>query len=312
MEAGMTVRIGEVLKYLDTEAIKYEYRGDRNIEFSRFCPLNNLKKGAITWVRHIGDAKADVLNAVGDIVLVAEYGQYLEAAEIPVIYAVNAHRAFFMILSKFFGDKDPEARVPNIAPTAVIETEKIGRGVYVGHHTYIGPGVEVGDKTAILNNVTIQGRVKIGAFTVIESGTTIGVCGFGHYKGDDGKPYCVPHLGGVVIGSYVKIGANNTISRGCLDDTVIGDYVKTDNLCHIAHNAHIKTGAMLTACVEISGSVTVGEHVWLGPGTVVNNGVELGDNSYTGLGAAITKSQPANKVIVGVPGRVLRERRPGE
>lgn len=307
----MMIRMEDVLRYLDSQKIQYKYSGEGNFAFSEWCPLNNLKRNSITWVRNIDDVRIDELNATEGIVLVAEYDQELKDAEIPVIYAVNAHKTFFKIVSEFFRDRDPEERKPGISSTAVIETMKVGKDVYVGHHVYIGPDVEIGDYAVILNNVTIQGRTVIGKYTVIESGTTIGACGFGHYQ-EDGKPYCVPHLGGVTIGNHVKIGANNAISRGCLADTIIEDYVKTDNLCHIAHNAHIKTGAMLTACVEISGSATIGENVWLGPGTTVNNGIVIGNGSYTGLGAAITRSQPDNKVIVGIPGKVLRDRKPGE
>lgn len=300
--------IHEILGYLDCLGETYEAVCPDNREIEGFCPLNNLKKNSITWVRNSADTPVTALNRAEGMLLIAELGNAIEGLEVPVIYISNAHRAFFRIVGHFFAFRDPENRKPYIAPTAVVETTMVGEGLYVGHHTYIGDQVRIGRNVTVLNNVTIQGKVTIGDCTVIESGTTIGACGFGHYDDEEGDPVCVPHFGGVVIGNHVKIGANNAIARGCLADTVIEDYVKTDNLCHIAHNDHIRKGAMLTAGTVISGSVTVGEHAWLAPGTLLNNGIQVGDWAFTGIGCVATKDVPDGKVVVGIPARVLRDR----
>ena len=120
-------------------------------------------------------------------------------------------------------------------------------------------------------------------------------------------PVTVPHLGGVKIGKHVKIGSCNTITRGCLSDTVICDYVKTDNHVHIAHNDIIGEGCMITACVEISGSVKIGKNVWLGPGTTVINGIDIGDNVYVGIGTNILKDVPDDSLIYGNPGKIRKK-----
>ena len=302
------MKITDVKKFLEANQIRYQYEGDPECAVDGFCPLNSLKNNAITWVRNIADIHVDELNSYNDLLLVAELGSKLDRARFPVFYVENAHRTFFRIVQHFFSELDQENRKPGIASTAVVESERVGSDLSVGHHTYIGPDVEIGDHVTMLHHVTIQGRVSIGDNTVIESGTTIGACGFGHYKGEDGNPVCVPHLGGVRIGAHVKIGANNAISRGCLADTVIEDFVKTDNLCHIAHNDYIKRGAMLTAGVVISGSTTVGENAWLAPGTLLNNSIEVGRDAYTGIGAVATKDIPEGKVVVGLPARELRNR----
>lgn len=308
----MSINITNVIDFLNNSNIKHRYVGPSDFMFSQFCPLNKLKNNSITWIRNIENLKFDEINSFDDIVLVADINTDITSATFPVIYVDNPHRTFFRIVSYFFSDLDPEIKEPSIAATAVIETKDLGHDLFVGHHTYIGKEVKIGNHVQILNNVTIQGKVVIGDYTTIESGTTIGACGFGHYWDENDNPIDVPHFGGVIIGSHVKIGANNTISRGCLADTVIEDYVKTDNLVHIAHNDYIKYGAMLTACVEISGSTVIGKNAWLAPGTSIREGIEIGDDVYTGIGTAITKSQPSGKVVVGVPGRVLRDRKPGE
>ena len=237
----------------------------------------------------------------------AELGAEFSGAQFPILYAENAHRTFFRILARFFADEDPENRAAGIAATAVVESGHIGDSVYIGHHSCIGGDVVIGNHVQILNNVSIQGKVSIGDYTVIESGTCIGTCGYGHYTDEEGYPICVPHLGGVHIGAHVKIGANCVVARGCLADTVIEDYAKIDALSHIAHNVHVGSRAMVINSL-VSGSATIGENAWLAPGTVVNTAATVGQGSFLGLGTIATKDVPPGKLAVGVPARVVRDR----
>lgn len=303
--------IEDIIFFLEKLSIEYRYDGkkDRGKDINSFCPLNQLREDSITWVRNKIDVPIEQMNSMNNIVLFAKLGEEVEGALFPVIYVDNVHRTFFRVLENFFGSLDPEQDREGIESTAVVETTDIGEHVYIGHHTYIGKDVIIGSHVHILNNVTIQGKVSIGDYTVIESGTTIGACGYGHYKDESGNPVCVPHLGGVIIGHHVKIGANNAISRGCLADTIIEDYVKTDNLCHIAHNDIIKCRAMLTANTVISGSTTIGENVWTAPGSLLNNSITIGDNAFLGLGAVATKNVAAGKIVVGMPAKELRDRK---
>lgn len=302
------IRIKEVLDFLTENNIEYVFEGDGESTFEIFCPLKELKENSITWVRHATDIDVSKLNATSGIVLVAELNDKVYGASFPIIYVKNAHRTYFRIVARFFESLDPENRKEGIASTAIVETSNVGEHLFVGHHTYIGPDVKIGCNVSILNNATIQGKVVIGDNSVIESGATIGVCGFGHYTSEEGEPICVPHFGGVVIGSNVRIGANSAVARGCLSDTVIEDYVKIDNLCHIAHNVHIKSRVQITAGVVVAGSTTIEEDVWLAPGSLLNNGINVGKNAYFGLGAVAIKDVPGNKVVVGMPVKILRDR----
>lgn len=302
------VRIEDITAYLQDRGVRFAYEGDMDATVSSYCPLRAPKAGCITWVRHAEDADVEKLNRLGGgILLVAELGAELPGAQFPILYAENAHRTFFRILARFFADEDPEIRRPAIASTAVVESEHIGDGVYIGHYSHIGKDVVIGDNVQILDRVSVLGRVLIGDGTVIESGACIGTCGYGHYTDEESHPVCVPHLGGVRIGSQVKIGANCVIARGCLADTVIEDYAKIDALSHIAHNVHVKSCAMVINSL-VSGSATIGENAWLAPGTVVNTAATVGQGSYLGLGTVVTKDVPPGKLAVGVPARVIRDR----
>ena len=302
------IKIQDVIRYLSENSIKYSYEGSNDFSFATFCPLNQLKEDSITWVRDVNKLNVEELNAVNGILLFSELNSKISGATFPVLYVENVHRSFFRIISFFFDNINPDKREPKIEKTAIVESHSVGKNVYIGHHTFIGKEVEIGDNVMILNNVTIQGRVIIGDHTIIESGSTIGACGFGQYWDENNNPVTVVHMGGVIIGHHVKIGANNAISRGCLADTIIEDYVQTDNLCHIAHNDIVKRGAILTANTVISGSTTIGENVWLAPGSLISNSVNVGKDAFLGIGAVAIKDVPENMVVAGVPAKTLRER----
>ena len=301
----MEVTVKEIVSFYESIGIKYRITGEENVSVHSFCPLNALKQGSVTWARHLHRLPIEKMNEIHrkeSLILVAEYGEILSGTEFPVIYAENAHSAFFLMTEKFFGFLNPDNRDRKIERTAVVDTRHIGKNVYIGHHTYIARDVSIGDNVTIMHNVTIEGGyISIGDHTIIESGTTIGAQGFSYFKGLEERDVCVPHYGGVRIGKHVKIGANNTIIRGCLGDTVIEDHVKTADLVCISHNDIIKQGAKITCGTVMAGSTTVGENAWLAPGVVLNNAVNVGDNSYVGIGSVVLKKVKDGRRVFGVP-----------
>ena len=124
----------------------------------------------------------------------------------------------------------------------------------------------------------------------------------------DGSTFRLPHIGAVEIGTGVCIGSMNSIAAGTLEPTVIEDYVQTDNLVHIAHNVSVGAGSLITACAEISGSVTIGPGAWLGPNCSVMNKINIGARSMVGLGTIIRKNLPENVIAAGSPARILGKR----
>ncbi len=188
---------------------------------------------------------------------------------------------------------------PQIHPTAII-----------GDNVVIESGCVVGENVVIEHNVVIQKGTTIGARSRIRSNASIGGDGFGFERLADGSPIRFVHLGGVRIGCDVEIGANTCVARGTLGDTIIEDGVKIDNLVHIAHNVHVKRGAFVIACAEVSGGVVIGENTWVGPNASVIQKLTLGDGSLVGIGAVVTKDMDPYAVHVGNPARFLKSLKP--
>ena len=154
---------------------------------------------------------------------------------------------------------------------------KFGENVQVGACSVIEDNVEIGENTLIYPNVTIGHDIKIGSHCIIYSGAVIGADGFGYVA--DGDVYVkVPQLGAVIIGDNVEIGANTTIDRGALLDTIIHDDVKLDNLIQIGHNVEIGRHTAVSAFTGISGSSKIGENCIIGGGVGVRDNIEITDN----------------------------------
>jgi len=157
-----------------------------------------------------------------------------------------------------------------VDPSAEIAAHAwIGEGARIGARCYVGPGcvvqrgATIGDDTRLVANVFIGSRVVFGARGTVQAGAVIGGDGFG-FAPEKGTWIKVPQIGGVVIGDDVEIGANTTIDRGALGDTVIEEGVKIDNLIMIAHNCRIGAHSALAGCVAMAGSTVVGKRCLLG------------------------------------------------
>jgi UDP-3-O-[3-hydroxymyristoyl] glucosamine N-acyltransferase len=147
----------------------------------------------------------------------------------------------------------------HIAATVVIgERTSIGANTVVGPGTVIGPDCDIGENCRLIANVTLVQGVRIGARGIFHPGVVIGADGFGNAMTSDGWVK-VPQLGGVQIGNDVEIGANTTIDRGAIGDTVIEDGVRIDNLCMIAHNVRIGEHTAMAATTAIAGSTVIGK-----------------------------------------------------
>ncbi|MGB9429920.1 MAG: UDP-3-O-(3-hydroxymyristoyl)glucosamine N-acyltransferase [Gammaproteobacteria bacterium] len=165
-----------------------------------------------------------------------------------------------------------------VAPGAVVEEGAvISEGVSVGPNCVIMVGAQIAEQSRLVANVTLCHGVRIGKRTLIHPGAVIGADGFGIAR--DGERWVkVPQLGTVVIGDDVEIGANTTIDRGALEDTVIGNGVKLDNLIQIGHNARIGEHTVMAGCVGISGSAIIGRRCMFGGSSGTAGHLEVCDD----------------------------------
>jgi UDP-3-O-[3-hydroxymyristoyl] glucosamine N-acyltransferase len=182
----------------------------------------------------------------------------------------------------------------------------IGDNVIISDNVNIMAGVYIGDDTSIGNNciikpnVTILERSIIGKNVLIHSGTVIGADGFG-FTQESGSHEKIIHTGFVKIGDHVEIGACNTIDRGTLGMTTIGNGVKTDNLVHIAHNVKIGDNTLIVAQVGIAGSSVIGKNVIIAGKAGITGHVKIGDGSIVGPYAGVHSDVGENEIVSGIP-----------
>lgn len=298
--------IKEILNFCKREEIQYNFRGNEESFIEGYAPLTAIKNNAMLWARDSSYIDRNALKQYDNILLFVGNGTGKDF-NCNIIETENPHKSYFKVLNHFWCDEDYDNKQLGIAKTAIVKTQNIGINVSIGEGSFIDKDVMIGDNVTIQHNVTVQGCVEIGSDSFIQSGTTIGVTGFGHYI-EDGIYIAVPHLGGVKIGRNVRIGSAVCICRGCLSDTIIEDNVRIDNLCHVAHNDVIKKNSMVVAGSMIGGSTTIGADTWIGLGTLIKDGTVIGERAYCGAGAVIVKDVPEEKVVVGVPAKVIRSR----
>jgi UDP-3-O-[3-hydroxymyristoyl] glucosamine N-acyltransferase len=184
-------------------------------------------------------------------------------------------------------DVAPDAAV---GPQALVEA-----GVTIGSRASVGPGcvvmrgASIGPDSRLVARVTLYPGVVLGSRCTVHAGAVIGADGFGFAPDRDGYVK-VPQVGGVRIGDDVDIGANTTIDRGAIEDTVIEDGVKLDNLVQIGHNVHIGAHTVLAGCVGISGSTTIGKRCMIGGASGTVGHIELGDDVLVTGMTMVTRS----------------------
>ncbi len=156
--------------------------------------------------------------------------------------------------------------------------------------------------TAVINECVVVGEnVRIGPYC------SIGFDGFGFDRDDSGVYERFPHVGKVIIGDNVEIGANVCIDRGTLSDTVIGEGTKIDNLVHIAHNVRTGKNCCIVALSCIGGSVQLGDNVYVGIGASIRNQKKIGDNVMIGMGAVVVNDCLESGTYIGIPARRMKE-----
>src|SRR5574344_198915 len=204
-------------------------------------------------------------------------------------------------------------------------TTKFGKKVYVGDFTYVGHHAQVGDYTKIYENVYVGDNVKIGSHcilypglriyagmvignnVIIHSNAVIGSDGFGNAPRPDGSWEKIEHMGNVIIGNDVEIGACTTIDKSEMESTIIGNGVKIDNLCQIAHNVQIGDNTAMAAQCGIAGSAKIGKNCILGGQVGIAGHITIADHTTIGAQAGVIGNvRQSGQVLLGSPSLSLR------
>ena len=182
---------------------------------------------------------------------------------------------------------------------------KIGSNTVVGSNTVIEHGVQI-DKNCIVGANVILRNSLIGKNVVIQDGSKIGVKGFG-FVPVKGKNFRFPHIGRVILNDNVEIGANCTIDRGSIGDTIIGKNTFLDNQVHVAHNVRIGDNCMIAGQVGFAGSSSIGNNVSIGGQAGVSGHLKIGNNVRIGGGSGVVKSIPDGTTVMGYPAVPIKE-----
>jgi len=299
------------------------FSGDPNHKLSSVTPLNEALVTSVCFMR---TSDVSLLKTSAGL-LIAPSGLTLEAIPESVRpVALLSHpfpeAAWALILTAIFPPEplvlgkstaahvSPKATfgkdVAIAAGAAVAEGAHVGSKTQIGHGVTIGRNVAIGDECVIHAGVHIYSDIRIGNRCIIHSGTVIGADGFGYTT--DGKTIVkIPQIGSVVIGNDVEIGANCGIDRGAIDDTVIEDFVKIDNLVQIAHNCHIGAGTMIAAQVGLAGSTIIGKGVQIGGQAGFAGHLTVGDGARISAQAGVIGDVAAGEEVTGFPARPRKE-----
>jgi UDP-3-O-[3-hydroxymyristoyl] glucosamine N-acyltransferase len=197
----------------------------------------------------------------------------------------------------------------HIGPHCVVEAGGvIDAGAVLISHCFVGSGARVGAGTTLHPGVRVLERCVVGRRCILHSGVTLGADGFGYRPLPDGRGLIkVPHIGNVVLGDEVEIGANTCVDRAKFGSTTIGDGTKIDNLVQIAHNCTIGRCCVLCGEVGLAGSVTLGDGVMLGAKVGIADNLTIGAGAQVGAASGVMNDIPAKETWLGMPARPAKE-----
>jgi UDP-3-O-[3-hydroxymyristoyl] glucosamine N-acyltransferase len=299
----MSTRLGQLVERLGGQLI-----GDENIEVFGIAPLDDATASHITFLSNPKlraraaqtKAAALILSAADDAIVSVEY----KGARI----VTSNPYAYFAHVAQFFAAQHAIVPLPGVHLTACVDsTAQIAPSAYIGPHVvieggaiigegcvidagcFIGRNAQIGAETHFHARVTFHSGCQIGQRGIIHSGAVIGADGFG-FANEAGAWIKIPQTGSVIIGADVEIGANTTIDRGALADTVIEDGVKLDNQIQIGHNCHIGAHTAMAGCVGVAGSAKIGKYCTFGGAAMILGHLTIADRVHISSGSLVSRS----------------------
>jgi UDP-3-O-[3-hydroxymyristoyl] glucosamine N-acyltransferase len=303
--SAVQVRLGELGRLLGAELV-----GDPDLIISRIGPLETAGPDTISFLAQaryqaamlasaaacviVSPALREAALARGAVLVINDpylaYARLTQwwARQVRRVPAAGVHASAVVEAGAYI---DPSA---SIGPMAYIaHGARIAAGAVIGSHAHIGEGAQVGVGTVFKPHVTLSYGCRIGARSIVHSGAVIGADGFGFAptgRDEGGRWEKIEQLGGVVIGDDVEIGANTCIDRGALEDTVLDEGVKLDNLVQIGHNVRIGAHTAFAGCVGVAGSARIGRHCTAGGGAIILGHLEIVDHVHITSATLISRS----------------------
>lgn len=288
------------------DLLEYKVKNeDREFSITGISSLKDARANQLCYCRDENINSEDCKKTKAGAIILSPCSAKQYKGNSKVIEHVNPEFGFSIVLKHFFKKRNSK---PEVHKTAIIEgsaevdpTASIGPGVFIGKnckiaaHVSIAAGSVIGDDSSIgqgsriYPNVVIYERVKIGTDCIIHSGACIGSDGFG-YARNNNKWEKLEHIGGVVIGNDVEIGACTTIDKGMLTDTIIEDGVKLDNSIQIGHNVKIGSNTAMAACSGVAGSTVIGSSCMIGGGSLINGHISIASGTILFGGSNVMRT----------------------
>ena len=297
------------------ERLGCAYEGDGGTVVTGVAALDRAVAGRGDLVFMAGPKFRPLLEATAAAAAILAPGEAFD--RLPVLRAANPRLAFVRATEIFHPTLKP---APGVHPTAsVAATARLGKGVSVGAGSVVGDGADIGDGTVVHPLVSIYPQVTVGADCVLHShvslregvrlgdrvilhnGVVIGGDGYSYLRGDDGRHIKIPQIGTVVIEDDVEIGANSTVDRAALGETVIRRGTKIDNLVTVAHNVEIGENVLLVAQSGVAGSSTVGRNTIVSGQAGIPDHLDIGENVIIAAKTGVTNDIPSGSFVSGSP-----------
>ncbi|HUF26298.1 MAG TPA: UDP-3-O-(3-hydroxymyristoyl)glucosamine N-acyltransferase [Gemmatimonadaceae bacterium] len=295
--------------------------GDGGAAVSAIVPLDRAGPSDIAFLARAEYAPLLAASRAGIVIVSPELAETPGTPRARIVVA-KPYEALLELIPRFHAPPgrqpgiDPQARIGHgvllgrdaaVGPGTVIgDGARIGDRVTIGAHVAIGPGVEIGHDTLLHPHVTLYPGTSLGRRVIVHAGVRLGSDGFG-YVWRDGEHRKIPHVGRCIIADDVEIGANSTIDRGSIDDTVIGAGTKIDNLVHVGHNVRIGRLCLLMAQVGIAGSARLEDGSIVAGQAGIGGHVTIGAGARIGGQAGVFGDVPPGESWSGYPARPHKE-----